>query len=949
VTERLLLVELAAVDRFHRSSVFPFMKGFATDAGVPVQWLRFGVRAATRYERREDGIGLDDDDLASLRCEVARFSPTVVVIGARPSLSLLGAIRETAPRARIGRLGWWSVDATAQELLIDIGERVRDWAELLGVPSSALREHPYWTDVTPDFGYVPANRAARLMHPLPFVLLGRECTYDRPLARNPHFEGIDLSGCVRRGGCSFCARMPNAPVPSVDFGQLARRQLDAVASTLPEDPGRLWIRIAGEPAFGRVVELARVCCESELPPADLLLDARASALVRRQGDLAAAAELLDGSGHRLHIALVGVESFSRIELERMNKGVTPLENLDAVLALLRLEEQYPRTFAFREHGGLSLITFTPWTTLDDLSTTLCLVRDSGLASMCGKMFTSRLRLEPDLPITALARRDGLVVDRYEDAALDTSARNLYEPEVPWRFRDPRLEPLCRVLVRLGTDTPLDDDDLAVRLTRSRDLASAAGWSELDLAVALVDLVRTRGDPAGDPFELLDVLDASRAVSPARRASAPEVWVRPGRGPGAKGRFRIDLLAALCREGIKPVAKVEPVRLADVEAIVAAIGLPVVRVRRRAGQTECYEVFFGRRQSDVERAVELNDLAETTRDPEAESRVLVELGLLLGYPECCVQAFVAGSHARERESYTWLQLARRMALGTTVPPAMNPWAGPMADQYVPCGLGCAESVRLAEDAMRVALALEDVASARHLERRMRSPWLVLLRGQMTAIELIPESPVGERFGFRSGSSSGDEWELAQAAEADEVVMDDERLVLLRRGRPHLDLTARAYVWWHERPLQAGLWTRVLALRDLTAAGDGPGAASRTLPPNLAVLRSGLEEALSAVTGQGHRFGGLEKWSLRTDAQGRLVLSLGQDPEVVELFVTDARESERHLFRIGPLAFSSPSGKPLDSRHRRAVVADLARHLKTRLRARLPSPRTGRTRHGTDAGG
>lgn len=926
--ERLLLIELVAVHRFHRAIGFPFLHGFARQAGAPVRWLRFGVPGDVRLERRERGFGLDAASLASLGAELAAFAPTRVVLNLEPSGSLRAALRRGAPAAALAVLDGGAGRARPGRALRRLGDDVADWAALIGVEAGPGAPRPFWEAVIPHWGYTAANAAAASIQPLPFVVMGEECTYDRPLSANPAFAGVDLPAGARRGGCAFCARRPSrGDGPRwAATAAFVRAQLDAVAATVPRPRGRLAVRLAGELGVRHAPELARLCRDSALPPSDLLLDARADAVVARQGALAEACEALRGSGHRLEVALIGIESFSRAELARMNKGLTPLQSLDAALALLRLREQYPETFAFREHGGFSLILFTPWTTLDDLATSLSLIEGARLAPACsGKLFTSRLRLEPTLPLTALARRDGLLLERYADPLLDTAARNLYGEELPWRFADARLEPICSALVRLSTDTRLEGDALAARLERTRATARARGWSDLDLALALIERARLARDAAPGPEALLEAvergLDASAPGAQAARAGDVEPDLD----------LAVAALAAMCREGLKPVARFEPLDRAGVDAILASFDLPVVRVRHAVAGGP-FEVFGGTRAREVDRAVALAALAEAPPRPEIATEALAELGLLLGYPDCCVDAFVRSGSSGHRASYNWVHLANRMSFGGAVSPLFNPWAGPLS-AYVPCRLGCERSARLAERAFDIVARALPRGIAEELQRRMEHPWLVSLRAEGAALELVPERGVSERFRCRPGAASRGCPELALAAEADEVLLDAERLVLLRGGREHAELTGRAFVWWHERPLQAPLWTRVLALRDALAASDRAARAADDglrLRPEVEAIRRWLDEALADMARRGLRPGGLEGWALDAASPERLRLRLGAGPDTVVLDVTSAGgAATRSLFRIGDAAFSYPADHPLDSPRRRAATLELARHLKARL--------------------
>jgi hypothetical protein len=67
---KLLLVEYAALDRFHRAVLFPFVQGYARSAGITTRWLRFAVRAAA---------GPDEKDRAALDAVVRDFAPDQIL------------------------------------------------------------------------------------------------------------------------------------------------------------------------------------------------------------------------------------------------------------------------------------------------------------------------------------------------------------------------------------------------------------------------------------------------------------------------------------------------------------------------------------------------------------------------------------------------------------------------------------------------------------------------------------------------------------------------------------------------------------------------------------------------------------------------------------------------------------------------------------------------------
>ncbi len=499
--QRLLLVEFAATDRFHRAVEYPYFHGLARALGFSSRWLRFGVRAGVRFEHGDLGIGLEAAERQQLVDVATDHAATVVIYSRAPSAEVAAAVSEALPEARQAVLSEGSSvsDHELSPPLEPLSYGQEAWLRLLEVdPVVAGDGHDA---ALPDFEYEPGNEAAETMQPLPFVVLGQECTYNKSFARNPFFEGLDLDQAVRRGGCAFCTRPPNGPPGSSSTtADDMRLQLTPLAETLPEYPGRLHVRMVGEPAFRNLEVFGEVVAECGFEHTDFLFDTRADELVKREGELRRALGRIQAGNNRLHIALVGIENFARNELDRMNKGTDPLVNLGAVRTLLALESDFPATFEFRQHGGLSLILMSPWTSVEDFAVNLRVVRMCRLDALSGKVFSSRLRLHEGLPLLMRARADGLMIEAYDDQALDTAARNLYGVEQPWRFADPRMEGLCAILVRFHAEPGLDDG-LTGRVSAMLGRARSAGRGPLDVASDLADIVL--GTQSGEkPTEVL---------------------------------------------------------------------------------------------------------------------------------------------------------------------------------------------------------------------------------------------------------------------------------------------------------------------------------------------------------------------------------------------------------------------------------------------------------------
>lgn len=929
---KLLLIEFAAINRFHRAATYPRFLGFAKAASVESRWLRLGVHVAVRYMKAEDGIDMSEPAYRRLDAVIKALSPSHVVFNELPSPEVLSLLRDTLPDAAYGVVT--SGEVLTRLGLTSLGTDVRSLGRFLGL--SDLRVEKLITDDSLDFGYEPIDDEARAMQPLPHLHLGPECTYNAPFSSNPFFAGLDLSKSRRTGGCAFCERPPTRRGATIPTLEEIRRQLEALYSTHPPALRRLAIRFVGEPALGAIENIVQAICELQFEPVDLLFDARADRLVAMEGQIARAAERLAGTRHTIHIALVGIESFSRAELQRLNKGLDPEDNLEAIVTLQRLERAHPTTFDFREHGGLSTILFTPWSTLEDVVFNLSVVRICKLERACGKLFTSRLRLGPDIPLTEAALRDGLLIPHHEDRAFDTAARNLYRAERPWTFQDRRLTPVCQVLVRLSSDTPFEDDDhLAASVQRVVDLAERRDQDAMDVALTVaregLPSLDEDGRPRDDAQELLNraerILDEGR---PRRGGSAIEEWI------ATQGLDGIDdprmawvaLFVELSRVGVKPVSIMAPLRPKDAAEWLDERGLPVARVRRRATSAAA-ELFFGVDDAQVEHALELAELCETAVEPEIEARAIADMGRVLGYPDCCSDAFAHRETGHTRADHCWLTLARRTSVAGPISPLMNPCGSLFLAQYVPCSLTCEPSRERVLRELEIVRRSFGDAWAELIESRMSHPWLIFLRGQLSAVELIPEGPVGDRFRFSIGARSSSVEESEAALRADEVIIEPERLLMMRCGELVADLSAQAFLWWHERAFQIPFWTKVLAIRG--AQLDYEARATQSQP---AMETKAIHKALEHALGKLSTKSGLPRDMTIEPAEpfgeGRLLLRLCAGKDVVELIVSSSRHGGPRLFQLGPFFFSYPAQKPIAAAGQVALVRDFVAAFKQVLR-------------------
>jgi hypothetical protein len=493
------------------------------------------------------------------------------------------------------------------------------------------------------------------------------------------------------------------------------------------------------------------------------------------------------------------------------------------------------------------------------------------------------------------------------------------------------------------------------------------YQPVDAALRLVDAVESMGwagaVAGGSVAAASDILDAYERGIEAQPAPLPGADQNRGKaesrqgGNGAKGagggggtpaegtgRFAwAAYLVALCRAGLKPVSKVEPLQPDEVDSFVQEIGAPNPRTRilESASSGRVAHLFFGESPEKVDEAIAWTARGEDDPSDQVRDQAVCEAGKLLGYPSCCAEAFAFRETPRSRLSYVWMHMHRRMQCPEEVDALLNPWASALFESYVPCSLQCSATLELLRGAARVARRVRGDAEVDRMLESCARPWLVVLSGQGSALELIPEQEPGERFRYSAGSVVGQSAELVQAMRADELVIDHERLQLLHAGSLAADLSLRAFVWWHRRALQSELWTRVLALREYLGRDHHAGGRAALdvdgglrLGPQMVALHKLLSVALADI-GRGGRLQRIRVVRLRPVSAGMLSLELAAAGRTIELYVADARQTTQDAMRVGPFAFMRPEHQSLEAAVDKAVVqalsAQLSAWLVTRQRA------------------
>lgn len=368
---------------------------------------------------------------------------------------LVQAVRRAHPRARLCLFESGTPFQNPSDLEVIVAGRfpVLDLADRLAGRKPRFRrktalyvprELPFLPDLERvEIADAPAPAATA---GFPEVLGRLGCPYRGPIGRNPVFDGLDLEGgrVLLPHGCSMCLFRTGAAAAAAQddwVGSIVRqiRWLRARGPLLDT------FRLGDHAPLDFLGALLEELGQEGLPGLTLLLDARVDQLLARPERWEVLAARARRAGARLDFTCVGFENFSQAELDRFNKGTTVAQNVAAVRLLRRLRKRAPDVFS-SAYAAAGFITFTPWTTPDDLRANLRMFRELDFAEFHAGLATAgRLRLYPEMPLYHLAAREGLLLERLPKNWSRATGHTL---DHPWGFKSERTAAVSAVLDRL---------------------------------------------------------------------------------------------------------------------------------------------------------------------------------------------------------------------------------------------------------------------------------------------------------------------------------------------------------------------------------------------------------------------------------------------------------------------------------------------------------------------
>jgi len=602
----------------------------------------------------------------------------------------------------------------------------------------------------------------RLRPDRPAVVHGSAgCAYGQSVLENPHFHGVPFPDAkVVLRGCSFCA---SGGVPRRPSGEVLTSVLAQLDHLLDHAPETVRIQLVDQNPFPYLAQFVDRLSERAAHPIEVLIETRADWFLGSMPVMERALQRAERDGHRILLFLVGLESLSQKELDLYNKGVTVEQNERTVMECRRLRRRYPKSYSDTP-AAFGFILYNPWTELSDITLNLDAADRIGLQEFRGQVTRAKLRLYPDTALFYKAKHEGLLAERFPYAAMDSARRYGYEAEVPWRFKHPATDRaygvhdaifravgkheevrMLREIVRFLERHPERREDPVSALARDvvrslgsrfqREILHGAPAHPPGAARTPPVIAPPRADDRAGWQGVSDEARAARTPTEALRAvglEAPDdLPEAPPPLPADPLHVDVPRLELLAYEyGLKPALYLTLPRAEADEVARRFEGHHAARVdywfshdavtdvRRRSpaapGEGTHVDLFLARDRATVERARAIYE------DPRGPSAHLAEMGALLGYPPCCVEAFASLPDRSNNTAIRYAALERTRRLGLPFAPVLNNLFAYVLPSF-PCSYGCPLAVTQAEAVLDLLGRLQP-ATAATLRRALARPVL-----------------------------------------------------------------------------------------------------------------------------------------------------------------------------------------------------------------------------------
>ncbi|MCX7958344.1 MAG: DUF483 domain-containing protein, partial [Deltaproteobacteria bacterium] len=530
-------------------------------------------------------------------------------------------------------------------------------------------------------------------------------------------------------------------------------QIKSAIETTPWGRFRKRVRIIGEIIVHNLDRFFDIIVREGIDETDFLFNFRVDNFIKNTDRIERALKIISETRNRFFLALAGIENFSNIELERYNKGFKNYDIFKFLSIVFELKHKYQNHFDYQEYGGFSLILFNPFTRVEDLRLNYHLIKYLGIENVCGKLFTSRLRLYEELPLYYLVRNEGLIVDKYKRKNYYTARYNFYKEEVPWRYKDSLTENVNRYLFgnrQIGLDNVIQ---YLHRINKPKIYSR-------NIKVSCM------------PQATLDMF---------YKTESEFMRHYTGRQIG-KLEFNNDKTLNKHLFYIKKYFKYYKVTV------------------NKSNISYLNKNIFYSHQIDLNSH---NDEFLTEKPNDRE--YYFKIGSLLGYPVCCSEHYTENQYYLIN-NYLFILLYMRYTR-QKVSELLNPFCGHFF--FIPCGLNCKKAEEFVISRNNVTKQMTGYDALKYICLPVVfllpfDPNLSEFKDNLGYVIVEPKSDVDDEFSYKPILYSGSDRRLRYILLSDRLVMKD-GFMELYKGRRHIHtFCAEANVWYYKKPLDYKFW-------------------------------------------------------------------------------------------------------------------------------------------------
>lgn len=731
MVNRIILVEFVVVDRFHCGIQIPYINGFLKIRGIDTIYLRSGLVAKGALDSK-NRVRIDDESRNAILKYITENKAECIVFSHQPQEFFINGIK------KYNKHVYWI------ETFDDSEPNISEFYQRFGIDVRTLMEN------IPYFGFININRLAREFRPLPHLILFNECNYRKPIKTNIFYKDINLPDCVKKNGCTFCINPENSRRERFDEDKIREHILSAIDTT-PWDGFRKRLRIVGEIIVHNIDRFFDIILKNSIDDTDFLFNFRVDNFIKNKDKIEKVLKLLLGTKNRFYLALVGIENFSNIELERYNKGFKNYDIFRFLSIIFELKHKYSNHFDYSEYGGFSLILFNPFTRIEDLRLNYHLIKYLGIENLCGKLFTSRIRLYKELPIYHLAKKAGLITDKYVDFRYDTARINFYRAEEPWKYK-------------FWSTAQFNDYILAN--------------NNIDKVIQYLNNISESGNPKNLPRNNIV------------KQATEDIYYR----------IEYEFMTSYEQRRIGKIEIRDESELKDYLKNIKKYFRYYRITENRSNVNGIKKNLFYSNSLNLD-AIEEDCLIERANDKKYYN----EIGKLLGYPKCCTRHYSENSFYLVN-NYLFLLIYLRYR-ENVISDYLNPFSGHFF--FIPCSLKCNNAIAFVKKRNEITRKITGYDALRF----RKLPVIYLLpfdtkksefRDNLGYVIVHPLKEVGEEFSYKVVGASGTDKRLNYILQSDRLVMRD-GFMELYKGKKHIHtFCAEANVWYYKKALDYKFW-------------------------------------------------------------------------------------------------------------------------------------------------